>query len=154
RQTLRWFVFTDRGMYKPGEKVSLKGWMRQTSTGEGSELSDLAGAVPRVRYRVMGSRGNELATGTAEVSAAGGFDAEFALPDAANLGWASVQLTAEGQSFGGTGYRHSFQIQEFRRPEFEVSSSASEGPHMVGGSADIEAKASYYAGGALQGAPV
>ena len=44
---------------------------------------------------------------------------------------------------------HQFQVQEFRRPEFEVTATASEGPHFVGNSATVTSTASYYAGGGL-----
>ncbi len=40
-------------------------------------------------------------------------------------------------------------MQEFRRPEFEVKATAGEGPFFAGGSAPLEVKASYYAGGPL-----
>ena len=43
-------------------------------------------------------------------------------------------------------------MQEFRRPEFEVKTSASEGPHFVGDAATLEVAASYYAGGPLPNA--
>ena len=31
---------------------------------------------------------------------------------------------------------HVFEVQEFRRPEFEVKAEASEGPHFVGSAAE------------------
>ena len=46
-------------------------------------------------------------------------------------------------------HAHQFQVQEFRRPEFEVTATASDGPHFVGNSATATATASYYAGGGL-----
>ncbi|MBV9957942.1 MAG: hypothetical protein JO360_05945, partial [Acidobacteria bacterium] len=49
---------------------------------------------------------------------------------------------------------HQFQVQEFRRPEFEVTAEASEGPHFVGGDATATVSASYFAGGALPNAEV
>ena len=49
---------------------------------------------------------------------------------------------------------HVFQIQEFRRPEYEVSASLSEGPHIAGGHALATVSASYFAGGPLPSAEV
>src|SRR5262249_37698143 len=46
-------------------------------------------------------------------------------------------------------YTHTFQVQEFRRPEFEVTAQASEGPFFVGGSGTATVSAAYYAGGGL-----
>ena len=68
-----------------------------------------------------------------------------------NLGTAYLELNATGGSGGAdnTGYGHPIQVQEFRRPEFEVKATAGEGPFFAGGSAPLEVKASYYAGGPL-----
>jgi uncharacterized protein YfaS (alpha-2-macroglobulin family) len=45
-------------------------------------------------------------------------------------------------------------VQEFRRPEYEVTASISQAPHFVGGSATVTVSALYYAGGSLADAPV
>jgi len=91
-------------------------------------------------------------SGKATVDALGGFDTDFKLPETPNLGYAYVYFEAKGRITGS--FEHNFQIQEFRRPEYEVSTSVSQGPQMVGGSADVTASAAYYAGGGLGGAPV
>jgi uncharacterized protein YfaS (alpha-2-macroglobulin family) len=149
---LAWFVYDDRHMYKPGEKVSLKGWIRDIDYGEGGDVNGVAGQVDEVSYVVTGPRGNEITKGKADVNPLGGFDARFVLPKTPNLGYASILFTARGKKTGQ--YGHSFQIQEFRTPEYEVSSTASEGPHMVGEGADVTVKAAYYAGGGLANADV
>ena len=152
---LRWFVFDDRQMYKPAEEVHLKGWIRRTTEGKGSDLVALAGAVTQVTYSVTDSRGNSVLTGQAAVNVAGGFDTSFKLPGTMNLGYTQVSFTASGPGVvDGRSYGHSIQVQEFRRPEFEVSASASEGPHLVGGHGTMTVSAKYYSGGALPGAEV
>jgi alpha-2-macroglobulin len=57
------------------------------------------------------------------VNALGGFDFAFTIPQQVNLGYANVRFWAEGRSANliGLEYWHGFQIQEFRRPEFEVN---------------------------------
>ncbi|MEZ4366604.1 MAG: Ig-like domain-containing protein [Kofleriaceae bacterium] len=149
---LAWYVVDDRQLYKPGEEVRLKGWLRPIDYGEGGDVRGLAGLVSAVRYVVVDPVGNELLKGRATVNAAGGFDTRFTLPKVANLGYASVQFTAEGRLAGD--HYHSLQIQEFRRPEFEVTAAASSGTMMVGEGGDVTVSARYYAGGGLPGAPV
>jgi uncharacterized protein YfaS (alpha-2-macroglobulin family) len=149
---LRWYLSDDRRMYKPGETLRLKGWLRKVGMAEGGDVAGIAGMVSSVGYTVIGPMGNELGKGTAKVSALGGFDLAFTLPKTPNLGYAHIQLEAKGRIGGGAS--HGFQIQEFRRPEFEVSATASQGPHKVGESADVTASARYYAGGGLPSAPV
>ncbi len=153
--TLRWYVFDDRKLYKPKEEVRVKGWLRLVDLGRGGGIRGLPASGSSLRYEVREARGNKVAEGTAQVGALGGFDLSFKLPDTVNLGHASITLTASGSgaSSGETHY-HSFRVEEFRRPEFEVSSNVSEGPHFVGGHADVTVTASYFAGGGLPGAEV
>jgi hypothetical protein len=151
-KSLGWFVFDDRKLYKPGEEVSLKGWLRTIDYGKWGDVGGIAGAVTKITYRVTDRTGNEIAKGTMPVSPVGGFDTKFKLPNTPNLGHAYVSLSATGRM--RSSYGHSFQIEEFRRPEFEVSAQASPGPFVIGGGGDITVDAKYFAGGALPGAPV
>ncbi|HXG94319.1 MAG TPA: DUF6049 family protein [Blastocatellia bacterium] len=154
-EQLRWFVFDDRKMYRPGEEVHIKGWLRRVGGGKGGDVSALDGAAANISYTVKDSRGNDVLKGTARVNALGGFDTAFKLPATMNLGAASLQFETKAATvIAGQQYEHQFQVQEFRRPEFEVSTQASEGPHFVGASATATVSASYYAGGGLQNAPV
>ncbi|HWO23504.1 MAG TPA: alpha-2-macroglobulin family protein, partial [Kofleriaceae bacterium] len=149
---LAWYVVDDRKLYKPGEEVTLKGWLRVLDPGKHGDLRGAAGVVSQLSYRVNDSRGNKIAQGSIAVSAAGGFDTRFTLPKTPNLGAAYVLLEAQGAMRGA--HQHVFQIEEFRRPEFEVSAQASQGPFLVGGGGDVTVSAKYYSGGPLPGAPV
>ena len=152
---MSWYVFDDRQMYRPGEEVHIKGWIRRWGAGPAGDIGALQGAAEAVSYRLMDSRGNEVATGSADLNAMGGFDFSFKLSDAMNLGPAYLQLDAIGSgSLDGRSYGHQIQVQEFRRPEFEVKVNPGEGPFFVGEGATAEVTANYYAGGALPNAPV
>lgn len=152
---LRWFMFDDRGMYRPGEKVRMKGWIRRGGMGKGGDVGELAGAVKNVEYRVQDSRGNEIHKGKTDINPLGAFYFDFELPKTVNLGYTSVTLEAKGGNLPGQHqWTHAFQAQEFRRPEFEVSASSSGGPHIVGGEAIATVNANYYAGGGLPNAEV
>ncbi|MBN1953647.1 MAG: hypothetical protein JW900_01245, partial [Anaerolineae bacterium] len=96
------------------------------------------------------------------VNALGGFHLSFTVPDNANLGYAQLVLEARGDlsagdlpAWNGSQYGHRFQVQEFRRPEFEVSArNETTGPYFVGGHAVVAVEANYYAGGPLPNAEV
>ncbi|HEY4179017.1 MAG TPA: alpha-2-macroglobulin family protein [Kofleriaceae bacterium] len=149
---IAWYVIDDRKMYKPGEDVTLKGWMRALDPGIGGDVGGLKGSVTGISYEVFDSRNNKIGSGKAPVSIVGGFDTKFTLPKTPNLGYASIRIKAEGRMSGD--YYHQFQIEEFRRPEFEVSAKTSEGPMMIGSGGDVTVDAKYYAGGPLGGAEV
>ncbi|HXE72674.1 MAG TPA: Ig-like domain-containing protein, partial [Candidatus Nitrosotenuis sp.] len=152
--SLRWFVFDDRAMYRPSEEVHIKGWIRRIGAGPRGDVGALEGAVEKVSYVLTDSRGNQVLKGETRLGTLGGFSLAFTLPKTINLGPTRLELTASGGKGGveGTSTTHILQVQEFRRPEFEVSASvASEGPTFVGGQATVGVTASYYAGGGLPG---
>jgi hypothetical protein len=150
---LLWHVFDDRTMYRPKEEVHVKGWVRKLAAGR-----DATPALPptkEILWRAKDSSGRELAKGSAPVNAMGGFDLAFKLPDTPNLGHATVELGAVDWVVADGGTRvHGFRIEEFRRPEFEVAATVPEGPFVIGGFAEVDLKAVYYAGGGLSGADV
>ncbi len=153
---LAWYVFDDRGLYRPGEEVHVKGWIRRVGARPNGDVGLLAGAAENVTYRLQDSRGNQVLEGTAELNALGGFDFSLKLTDTMNLGDAYLQLEATGGSAAveNRSFGHRIAVQEFRRPEYEVKTTASEGPHFVGAGADLEVSAAYYAGGGLPNADV
>jgi hypothetical protein len=151
----RWLVFDDRHTYKPGEEVHLKGWIRKTGLAKGGDV----GAIPNasgahVGFVVHDARGVEIGKGDTSLDASGGFDLAFKLPATPNLGQATVRLEAGGLPVDGVSHTHVFDVQEFRRPEFEVTARAGEGPFFVGGHTNVTVAASYYAGGGLPNAEV
>lgn len=152
--SLHWFVFDDRKMYRPGEEVHVKGWIRKLGGGKTGDIGPLPNTVTHVAFILSDSRGNQMKVGSVPLNAFGGFDWALKLPDNMNLGNATLKLQALSSLVGNT-HEHTFQVQEFRRPEFEVKAqNESEGPFFVGGGADVSLSASYFAGGGLATAPV
>ena len=150
----RWYVFDDRQIYRPGEKVSLKGWVRRFTSGS-AQIATI-GAGTSIGYTVNDSQGNEITKGDLTPNALGGFNMEFAIPDGANLGYGTVNFTLTNATGIGNGfYSHNFQIEEFRRPEFEVTArNESAGPYVTTKPATVAVDAKYYSGGPLAAAPV
>ncbi|MCL4264455.1 MAG: hypothetical protein KJ069_14620 [Anaerolineae bacterium] len=153
---LRWHIFDDRAMYRPGEEVHLKGWLRHIDGASGA-ITLPGGQATGVAYQVYDPQGNEIGSGETAVNGFGGFDLAFTIPENSNLGYASVnfQVQGGGQSLPGWDYYHQFQVQEFRRPEFEVSArQESTGPYVVNDAATVAVAANYFAGGPLPNAEV
>ncbi|HEY8078955.1 MAG TPA: alpha-2-macroglobulin family protein, partial [Labilithrix sp.] len=151
---VRWLVFDDRGMYKPGEDVRVKGFVRRAGMSRGGDLDRIPDAAGKtISFTVRDPRGAEIGKGTSTVDDQGGFDLQFKLPNNANLGSANVEMSIP-VALGSDTFQHGFEIQEFRRPEFEVTAHSSEGPHFVGKHAVATVDAKYYSGGGLADAPV
>lgn len=152
--TLQWYVFDDRQMYRPGEEVHVKGWVRKWGAGPRGDISLAPAALEGITYRAHDAQGNEIGNGRADLTALGGFDFVLKLPDNMNLGPATIVFDASVPGLQPQGYGLTVQVQEFRRPEFEVKVNAGEGPFFIGESATAEVSAAYYAGGPLPNAPV
>lgn len=152
---MRWFVYDDRAMYRPGEEVHLKGWIRKLGGGKSGDVGLVGSALTGVNYSLLDALGNDIAAGQVDVNLLGGFDITLSLPENVTLGYTQLNLQAQyapGQ-FASSSYTHAFQVQEFRRPEFEVSArNETEAPYFLGDHAVFAVAANYYAGGALPNA--
>jgi uncharacterized protein YfaS (alpha-2-macroglobulin family) len=149
---LRWYVFDDKNLYKPGETVHVRGWLRSKAPGIDG---DLGGAgVSRVGWHAFSSEGNPLGEGTATVSGLGGFTFDLPLPKTPNLGAARIAIEPLDGPTPRYGTELAFEIQEYRTPEFEVTASGADGVYALGEDAIVDVNAAYYAGGGLPGAPV
>ena len=149
---LTWYVFDDRKLYRPGEEVHVKGWLRRIGNNSDGDVGPINGAIKTLSYVVEDQRNNEVAKGVLTLNAFGGFDTAFKLPENMNLGNASLKFeTASAmKAFDGYDFTHYFQVQEFRRPEFEViAKNETEGPLFVRDHADVSVMAKYFAGGGL-----
>ena len=148
---IRWYVFDDRQLYRPGEEVHVKGWLRHVNNKQGGDVGLMGENTTAVSYRIIGPQGNEHHSGSVDINGLSGFDLAFTLPEHLNLGQTQLVM----QTNDGHRYTHAFQIQEFRRPEFEVKVlNETVGPHVVHEPATIAASANYYAGGPLPNADV
>ncbi len=182
-QSIKWYAVSDRKLYKPGETVSIKGWMRKYTLDK-SEAIELSNAgVGVVFYVVRGHDGKELGRGEANVDRLGGFSFETKLPEKVNLGAGYIEIhTRPVEKPGESGFVSALRrdypggdsnksakiynsiesttnvaidIQEFRRPEFDMKVKSSLGNSMfVGDKTSLTATAKYYTGNALPNAPV
>lgn len=152
-ESARWYVTDDRFTYKPGESVYVKGWVRWTDNSVNPEL-----ALPRdsdtIAYTLTDAQGNKVASGTAGLTAQGGFDLEAKLAANVNLGTAYFTFSTRQAS-----YRHPISIQEFRTPAYSVTlnddvTHGGATPLVLGESIEMTAEAKYYAGGGLAGAAI
>ncbi len=154
---LRWFVFDDRHIYRPGEEVHLKGWLRRVTAGPQGDVKPFSAAGGLINYTIYEAQGNQIGQGQAPIAGLGGFDFSFTIPEAVNLGNAWINLEAVNLPEWGENwqYTHNFQVLEFRRPEFEVTArNETPGPFFAGESGVVAVSAQYYAGGALPNAEV
>jgi alpha-2-macroglobulin len=153
----RTLLFTDRGVYRPGDEVKIKGFSRLVD-----EDKLLGAPKGEARLRIYDSQHRELEERPLTISARGSIDASFTLPDG-NLGWYTLELDcnpalAEGANPDEeeTDWRlitsTSFQVEEYRVNTFAVELTAPE--DQVGNNIEIPLQATYYMGKPLSSAEV
>ncbi|MDX9724350.1 MAG: alpha-2-macroglobulin family protein, partial [Myxococcota bacterium] len=140
-----WHVVDDRSLYRPGEKVQAKGWVRELGMQRGGDVSGVS--ATQVSYRFLDARGIELDSGQVPLGEHDDFTMSTTLPDSLNLGSATLELSLEGETGAGAWHSHSFLVEEFRRPEFELEVGGA-GPYFVGETI-VGLAARYYSGGPL-----
>jgi uncharacterized protein YfaS (alpha-2-macroglobulin family) len=144
-------VFSERGIYRPGDEVFIKGLMRFRSMGE---LKNPGANLP-IKLTVTDSKGNNVFTQTAKTSRFGTFDAKFTLGTDAPLGAYGIDavITAPGSS-DQLSYTGSFRVEEYRAPQFQVDVSTEHPDVIAGEPLKATVISRYLFGGAMAGAKV
>lgn len=144
----RWFLFDDRGTYRPGESVRLAGLLRTVEPVTNTvELP----TVDSVTFAASDADGNEFATGTVDVGPVGEFQVDLTIPFSASLGDAFVELRAGDDLIGS----HQIAVAHSQPPHVEVTTNTeTAGPHITDEVATISVNAQYPSGGALDDAQV
>ena len=142
-------IFTDRGIYRPGDKVHIKGIVRFRQLGELKTPAE-GSAVNLV---VTDSRRQKLATEKVTVTKYGTFSANVDIAKDSPTGQFSV--TASGTVPGGTvSFGRGFRVEEYRAPQFKVDVAADETALIAGDALSAHASARYLFGGAMSNAKV
>ncbi len=137
------FGITDRPVYQPKQKVYGKFWVRQARY-DLEDVSTFAGKEFTVTIR--DAAGNEVVKNhSVRADSYGGVEYTYDLPEDAKLGNYSVHLRMGTSGYGN----HSFRVEEYKKPEYEVTVDAPKEPVMLGEKFDATVKATYY-----HGAPV
>ena len=108
-----------------------------------------------LKFTAKDARNQQIAAGTVRTNKSGSFHQQLKLPDNLNLGCCYVQYQVQSGKYRSNLVCR-FQCEEFRRPEFTISSSVSAGDKIADSSQKITVtvNASYFAGGPLESADV
>jgi uncharacterized protein YfaS (alpha-2-macroglobulin family) len=137
-------VFTDRPVYRPGHVVKAKAILRWRS---GTAL--LPFDQPSVEMSVTDRTGKVLQRVRKDVDGFGAVDTELTLPEAAPLGYYTVEVASGEQKASAT-----FEVQEYRKPEYEVSVTPGVKMARQGQTVTVTVNARYYFGQPVRNAAV
>jgi uncharacterized protein YfaS (alpha-2-macroglobulin family) len=139
-------VWTDRPVYRPGQAVKFKAWVRHARYDK-DDVSMYAGRSFTVH--IHNPKSEKVYTRTLRADEYGGITDEFELPEDAALGVYAISHSS-GSVYGG----NTFRVEEYKKPEFEVSVEAPTEPVMLGEKVSALIKANYYFGSAVTDATV
>lgn len=142
-EAARWVgtMFTDRGLYRPGETVRIKGILRQPR-----EESLITPAGQTVEGRFVGPDGQDVHPFTATLNEFGSFSIAYAIPPEAPLGRYAVRL----DEHSGIGAR--LQIAEYHPTAFEAETAMSHDERIRGDDVSCTATGRYLYGSPMVGA--
>ena len=140
---VRIYTITDRPVYRPGAPVHFKFWVARSRYDQ-PDAADFAGQTFDVE--IHNPKGEKVLTKKFTADKFGGFDGTFELPSDAPLGVYQVLVPNRG---GG-----SFRVEEYKKPEFEVTVEAPAKPVALGEKISATIKANYYFGGPVAEAKV
>ncbi len=145
-QNYKTYLFTERGIYRPGETVHVKGVVRQRQGGAWKLPSTVRG-----KLTVHDSHGEEIFKKDVTLSAAWGtFDAQFELSQAANTGYWDVYFAPQSKGDKEPeGASTSFQVEAVKPADFNVLIKADRSSYLAGEEASFSAAAQYYFGAPL-----
>jgi hypothetical protein len=138
------FVYTDRPIYRPGQRVLFKGLLRD----ERDARYSLPKTLGEVQLQISSPNGEVLYDQMLPLSDLGSFDDELSLAEGAALGTYSMQLAA-----GGRGWNFPFTVAAYRPPEFEVTVEAPT-ESVRGQAIRAEAQLAYFFGGPVAKVPI
>ncbi|MGK0188984.1 MAG: hypothetical protein ACI9R3_004800 [Verrucomicrobiales bacterium] len=140
------YTITDRPVYRPGQEVKVKAWIRQVSY-DMKDTSKFAGR--KVNLTINDPRGQKMLEQRLNADAYGGVDHTLTLGENAPLGNYSIQINDSGIS----GYAN-FRVEEYKKPEFQVTVKAPDEPVALGDKISAEIDAKYYFGAPVTNATV
>ncbi len=145
RTRIRGFIQSDRGLYRPGEKVHFKGIVREIEVGR----APLVPEKSRAAVTVEDSRGSTVFKKKLAISKFGGFSFDLGLPAESALGDYYVRATIKGQTF-----HERFMVEEFRKVSYEVALEPGKRHGRLGDKLAFDLSASYLFGAPVVGADV
>jgi uncharacterized protein YfaS (alpha-2-macroglobulin family) len=130
------YIYTDRPVYRPEQKAYFKGIVRRLGEGGYETPSARAASV-----KITDQNNNEIFNKELPLSPRGTFSGEVDLPAGASLGYYSIVA-----SFDGAQARGSFEVAEYKKPEFKVKVATPKNFVPVGEKAKFTVEAKYFFG--------
>ncbi|MGD8540264.1 MAG: Ig-like domain-containing protein, partial [Candidatus Aminicenantes bacterium] len=140
------YIFTERGLYRAGEDVHVKGIIRKREKG-----AWMTPSVEQVECEVSDSFGKVFLKQKVALDGFGSFDLDIETTTEASLGTYQIKVTVPPEAADGekSSLFSTFRIEAFKPAEFEVHLRSSREEFIFGDNYEADVRASYLFGGAM-----
>ena len=138
------YLFTERPVYRPNQEVYFKGILRNRINGRLTTP-----ARTSVQLTISDTRNNEVHRDTLFTNDFGSFSGSFSLGEEPPLGVYTINAVANGEQTAYT-----FEVQEYKKPEYEVTVEFSKDQYASGELLNMTIHADYYFGSPVSGGEV
>lgn len=140
------YIFTERGLYRAGETVHIKGIMRTREKGAWKTPS-----IEHVKCEVSDPFNKNMLKQKVDLDTFGSFDLDVETTPEASLGIYQIKATVPPAAKEGkpSTLYSSFRIEAFKPAEFEVHLRSYKEEFIFGDDYEAEVRASYLFGGAM-----
>ncbi|AKT39846.1 Ig-like domain-containing alpha-2-macroglobulin family protein [Chondromyces crocatus] len=142
-------VFSDRGIYRPGDTVKVKGIFREEA---GRRTTTPAGQM--VLVSLDGPEGETLLQAEPTLSAFGTFSLDMKIPATGKLGTYAVNASVVGSARGWPDATSTVEVAEYRPAETKASVEPDRPSYVRGDKATFVARGDYLFGAPMGGADV
>jgi len=142
------YLFTDRPIYRPGQTVYFKGIVREDDDAHYS----LPTSDDEVHLEITDPEGKIVFADDLTLGEMGTLDGELALDEEASLGIYTIR--ANYLAHKEARYHTTFQVAEYRKPEFQVDVETDRPEYVQGDEINVTAQATYFFGGPVANADV
>jgi uncharacterized protein YfaS (alpha-2-macroglobulin family) len=137
------YIYTDRPVYRPGHTVHFKGILRQR--GAAGYIVPAGKPFP---VEIQDAEQKPIYRKTLTATATGAIRDDLELPASAALGSYSIEIQTGGES----SMSGSFEVEEYKKPEYEVRVTPTKARILQGENAQATIDSHYYFGEPVAGA--
>ncbi len=141
REIISTKIFTDRGIYRPGQTIYFKGivssaYQKQVKVLSGHDLT----------VTLHDANGQEIQSLKLKTNDFGSVHGEFILPASVLTGSFSIQTSLNGY--------HYFQVEEYKRPKFRVEIEKPQLTYQLNDTVQVSGRAEAFSGAVIDNATV
>lgn len=143
KPTLHYFIFSDRDLYRPGQRIYFKGIIVKRDNNKNTQV--VANEAIKVKIQRNRWEDKPIATLALTTNDFGSVEGSFTAPDDGFTGTFFIVMNEEAKAI---------KVEEYKRPKFFIKFDSLKGSHFVNDQLSISGKATAYAGNVINDATV